>query len=109
MPSIPDTSGLELIDKIYEGYVREDNNDKLYLGRLGSSSIGNECIRETWFSWRAFDREEFEGRVLRLFGTGHWQEDRVVEDLRRADDSRVYCCCTPDCGIAIVSGSDNSS
>jgi len=51
MPSIPDTSGLEIIDKIYEGYVREDNNDKLYLGRLGSSSIGNECIREIWFSW----------------------------------------------------------
>jgi len=100
MPSIPETSGLELIDKIYEGYVREDNNDKLYLGRLGSSSIGNECIRETWFSWRAFDREEFEGRVLRLFGTGHWQEDRVVEDLRRAgfsvwekrDDGKQYEC-----------------
>ena len=86
MPAIPSTVDIEIIDRIYEGYEKEEkqNNKKFYLGRLGSSSIGGECLRAIWFDWRGFDREEFQGRVLRLFGTGHWQEDRIVEDLRRA-------------------------
>ena len=102
MAQIPSTIGLDIVDKIYEGYVKEEEigRSNLYLGRLGSSFIGNECIREVWFNWRAFERVDFEGRVLRLFGTGHWQEDRVVEDLRRAgfsvwekqEDGKQYEC-----------------
>ncbi len=86
MAVIPSIVGDQIIDKIFTAYSAEEKskNAKLYLGRLGSSSIGEECLRKIWFDWRGFDREEFEGRILRLFGTGHWQEDRVVEDLRRA-------------------------
>jgi CRISPR/Cas system-associated exonuclease Cas4 (RecB family) len=84
MVNIPSTIGDQIVTRIYEGYEKADKSPHIYLGRLGSSSIGDECLRRIWFDWRAFEREEFEGRMLRLFGTGHWQEERVVEDLRRA-------------------------
>lgn len=102
MAEIPCTVGLDIVDRIYDAYSNEEKAGKsqIYLGRLGSSYIGNECIREVWFDWRAFEREEFHGRTLRLFGTGHLQEDRVVADLRRAgfsvwekrDDGKQYEC-----------------
>ena len=84
MAAIPSTIGDQMVTKIYEGYEKEEDNSRVYLGRLGSSFIGEECIRKIWFDWRGFNREGFQGRILRLFGTGHWQEDRIVEDLRRA-------------------------
>tara|TARA_R110002074_G_scaffold168238_1_gene329563 strand:- start:1246 stop:2088 length:843 start_codon:yes stop_codon:yes gene_type:complete len=99
MATIPSTIGDQMITKIYEGYEEKENDDStVYLGRLGSSFIGEECIRKIWFDWRGFNREGFQGRILRLFGTGHWQEDRIVEDLRRAgytiwekqDDGKQY-------------------
>jgi hypothetical protein len=37
-----------------------------------------------WLNWRGFAREAFDGRMLRLFETGHQQEARIVADLRRA-------------------------
>ena len=77
MATIPSTIGDQMITKIYEGYEEKENDDStVYLGRLGSSFIGEECIRKIWFDWRGFNREGFQGRILRLFGTGHWQEDQ---------------------------------
>jgi CRISPR/Cas system-associated exonuclease Cas4 (RecB family) len=84
MVAIPLKPELDIINRIYAGYELEDRKPDIYLGRIGSSFIGEECPRNIWLDWRAFNRKDFEGRMLRLFGTGHWQEDRVVEDLRRA-------------------------
>lgn len=81
MVMIPPRPAQEVINRIYSSYKRED---ELYLGRLGSSFIGEECIRKTWFDWRGFARESFSGRILRLFETGHLQEARVVADLKAA-------------------------
>lgn len=75
--------GQEMVDSIYKAIEKEEKRD-LYLARIGASSIGDECLRSIWLSWRAYDDKQFGGRMLRLFGTGHWQEARVVEDLRRA-------------------------
>ena len=83
MVAIPPRPEQQVIDRIYQTYKRGEPAE-LYLGRLGSSFIGEECVRRIWLDWRGFAREEFEGRMLRLFGTGHWQEARIVEDLRRA-------------------------
>ena len=60
MAEIPCTVGLDIVDRIYDAYSNEEKAGKsqIYLGRLGSSYIGNECIREVWFDWRAFEREE---------------------------------------------------
>lgn len=84
MAAIPPPLEQEIIDRVYAAYEKKDTKPDIYLGRLGSSFIGNECLRQIWLDWRGFARESFSGRMLRLFQTGHWQEDRVVQDLRDA-------------------------
>lgn len=84
MVAIPPKPEQQIIQRVYAAIQKEKANADLYLGRLGSSFIGEECIRQIWLDWRGFAREQFEGRMLRLFETGHLQEARIVEDLRRA-------------------------
>lgn len=84
MVAIPPKPEQQIVNRIYAGIQKEKTNSDLYLGRLGSSFIGEECVRQIWLDWRGFAREEFEGRILRLFETGHLQETRIIEDLRRA-------------------------
>lgn len=84
MAKIPPPIEKDMVDRIYSAYEKNDERPGIYLGRLGSSFIGNECLRQIWFDWRGFARESFKGRMLRLFGTGHLQEDRIVQDLRDA-------------------------
>lgn len=98
MVAIPPKPEQQIINRIYAAIQKEKADPDLYLGRLGSSFIGEECIRQIWLDWRGFAREQFEGRMLRLFETGHLQEARIVEDLRRAgfavwdkqEDGRQY-------------------
>lgn len=53
--------------------------------RIGPSAIGHPCERNVWLSFRwASEPERFDGRMLRLFGTGHLYEDRLVEALTQA-------------------------
>lgn len=73
-----------MADVIYEAIEKEQSRDRLYLARLGASSIGEECLRSLWYSWRAYYDKKFGGRMLRLFETGQLQEDRIIQDLRRA-------------------------
>ena len=84
MVAIPPRPEQQIIDRVYAAFEKDKIEPDLYLGRLGSSFIGEECVRKIWLDWRAFAREKFEGRILRLFETGHQQEERVVSDLRRA-------------------------
>lgn len=98
MVALPPRPEQQIINRIYAAIEKEKADPELYLGRLGSSFIGEECVRKIWLEWRGFAREPFEGRMLRLFETGHLQEARVVEDLRRAgfavwdkrEDGRQY-------------------
>jgi hypothetical protein len=49
------------------------------------SMLGSECDRFLWLALRwAPAKEEFSGRMLRLFETGHIQEERLIADLRRS-------------------------
>lgn len=84
MVAIPPRPEQEIINRVYAAIKAEKTEPELYLGRLGSSFIGSECLRAVWLSWRAYAKAEFDGRMLRLFETGHLQESRIVEDLRRA-------------------------
>lgn len=84
MAKIPPPIEQEIVDRIYRAYEKNDEKPDIYLGRLGSSFIGEECTRRIWLDWRGFARGKFNGRMLRLFGTGHWQEERIVADLREA-------------------------
>lgn len=68
------------VQRIYERYERKRGEWRR--AHLGASQIGKECDRELWYQFRWATRPEFEGRMLRLFETGHLQEERLVADLR---------------------------
>lgn len=49
---------------------------------LGMSVLGDDCSARLWLGFRwAFEPEEFEGRMKRLFETGHIEEARIIADL----------------------------
>lgn len=82
MASIPKPA-TTIADRIYAHYEKQ-NEKPLYLARIGASSIGDPCLRAIWLSWRAYDDKKFDGRMLRLFETGHLQEERIQRDLINA-------------------------
>lgn len=49
---------------------------------LGGSVIGDPCARRLWLNFRWVKVEQIEGRILRLFQTGHLAEPRFCQDLR---------------------------
>jgi len=49
---------------------------------LGASIIGEKCDRALWYVFNDCMREDFPGRLYRLFETGHLQEARMVKELR---------------------------
>lgn len=70
-----------IVAAIYEQYeVRgKKEQSRTY---LGASIIGKECKRALWYDFRWATREQFEGRMYRLFQTGFAEEGRFVADLR---------------------------
>lgn len=67
---------------IFETYEKAAANDKPRT-YLGASIIGKECSRALWYDFRwASGGKKFEGRMLRLFKTGDYEEARMVADLR---------------------------
>jgi hypothetical protein len=53
-----------------------------FRNHLGASLIGRECARELWFSFHWCTLERFDGRMLRLFNTGHLAEPKMVALLK---------------------------
>ncbi len=51
-------------------------------GYLGASVIGHHCDRYLWYTFRACCKEDFPGRIYRLFETGDLAEIRFVKELR---------------------------
>ncbi len=51
-------------------------------GYLGASAIGDECARKLWYGFRWASPTTFDGRMYRLFQTGHLEEPRLIADLR---------------------------
>lgn len=69
------------VDAIFRSY--SEGQDPGYRDHLGASLIGNDCRRAIWYSWRWATRANFEGRMLRLFQTGHLAEERFIAELRK--------------------------
>jgi hypothetical protein len=76
----PVHSTVREIYKLHEA-AREREPERDY---LGGSEIGQPCKRRLWLSFRHAEREDFDGRMLRLFGTGHREEARLIAELRAA-------------------------
>ena len=68
------------VDAIYA--YRIVTGDRKRPRRLSAAVIGQECPRATWFDFRWTDAEQFEGRMLRQFQTGHLEDSRFAFDLR---------------------------
>ena len=77
MAPIPQPPNLsELIDKYHEEQYEQPRP------YMGVSSIGHDCERWMWLQFRWAVRQEFPGRIKRLFRRGHHEEETIVADLR---------------------------
>jgi hypothetical protein len=80
MPALPQVDH-DVVEAIYEAY-RERGEAELPRAYLGASVIGDECERKLWYGMRWATLPEFDGRMYRLFQTGHLEEPRLIRDLR---------------------------
>lgn len=69
------------VEAIYDAWKKRGDAEtpRTY---LGASSIGHECSRFLWYQFRWCGREQFPGRIYRLFDHGDKEELRMVNDLR---------------------------
>lgn len=65
---------------IYQSYEKRSGDG--FRPHLGASLIGHHCDRYLWLSFRFAHKQPISGRLLRLFNTGHREEDRLIHDLR---------------------------
>ena len=49
---------------------------------LGWSALGDECERALWYGFRWAGAKQIDGRLARLFDTGHREEARLLDELR---------------------------
>ena len=68
------------VEAIYSAY--EDGRNEGFREHLGASLIGKPCERALWYDFRWVTAAQHSGRILRLFQTGHLEEERLVRDLR---------------------------
>jgi CRISPR/Cas system-associated exonuclease Cas4 (RecB family) len=66
---------------IYDAYAAKQGTPRTY---LGGSVIGGECERALYYGFLGATDVRFDGRLLRLFDSGHREEARVIDDLRAA-------------------------
>lgn len=66
---------------IYDGISKA--NTERPRAYLGASAIGDSCPRKLWMGFRWVKDQSFDGRLLRLFATGHLEEPRMIADLQR--------------------------
>ena len=70
-----------IVDAIYDHYKTEGDKEESR-GYLGASIIGHACSRYLWYTFRGCTKEDFPGRIYRLFERGDLEEIRQVKDLR---------------------------
>lgn len=61
----------------------EKRAERRHSRRLGASQIGKPCDRALWYSFRWAKTPSFPGRMYRLFQTGHLEEYKIGEELKR--------------------------
>jgi hypothetical protein len=74
-----ESSDSPTVAAIYKTYEEKKEDRRNY---LGASVIGKPCHRALWYEFRWCGREQFDGRMLRLFETGHLEEARIIASLR---------------------------
>jgi len=74
-------SETETVKRIYAWHKKIGDSEE-ERGYLGASSLGEECERALWYSFRGCVKRNFIGRLYRLFETGNLAEARFVSELR---------------------------
>lgn len=69
-----------VVEAIYKWH--EKLNSDWRRDHLGASVLGNKCERALWYGFRWCSPPDHDGRLLRLFKTGHLAESRFVAELR---------------------------
>lgn len=69
-----------LISEAIDAYCKTEYDDG-HRWHLGASLIGDDCKRKLWYVFRWCYREQFDGRMQRLFNRGHREEERFIEWL----------------------------
>ena len=77
------------VDAIYAIHEKA-TNDSPERDYIGWSAIGGGCERATYYDWRWVTQKHFEGRISRLFLTGHLEESRVIKELKMLPDVEVF-------------------
>lgn len=75
---------IDLRENVIEDKINKYHESKIELPRpyLGASLLGHECPRFLWLTFRWAYKQEFPGRILRLFRRGQNEEETIVDDLR---------------------------
>ena len=81
---------MKITEKIYQNYIKKAGDWRR--PHLGASVIGKPCKRAIWYSyhWCMEPKTQKDGRMLRLFQTGHREETRILQELRD-NGITVYC------------------
>ena len=69
------------VEAIYKWWEKKGAEEKSRT-YLGASIIGHDCDRYLWYAFRQCVKEDFGGRMLRLFDRGRLEEGRFIEELR---------------------------
>jgi hypothetical protein len=76
-----DLDRLDIAGAIYKTHEARSGAGRTY---LGGSVIGTPCSRALWYQFTGAQDAKYPGRMLRLFETGHREEDRLITELRKA-------------------------
>lgn len=72
----------QTVQAIYRLHEQREAASGGHRAHLGASVIGHACERHLWLHFRWAGREQFDGRLLRLFEYGRQLEGRLVAELR---------------------------
>lgn len=75
LPTEPDVTIQQLIDRAHEAKREEPRP------YLGVSELGTECERALWYGFRWARLPHAEGRMMRIWRTGHESEATLIGDL----------------------------
>ena len=65
------------IDAAHE--AKRASHSEVFRPHMGASTLGEKCDRKLWLGFRWAVRENFPGRILRVFRRGQNEEATVVE------------------------------
>jgi hypothetical protein len=70
----------KIVEMIDEFHRKTSDTQRAH---MGSSILGHQCERYLWYMFRWTFKENFPGRIRRLFRRGHNEEQTIVSDLRK--------------------------